>query len=78
VGGQRNALAALLSNIIAGPIAQTGEGPPGSIWLGAENIGGTGVRSSDTQSLVNCYNVCSNPAHPHLEKLNKTDKVYVL
>ena len=78
MGGKRNDLAALLSNIVAVPIAQKAEGTPGSIWKGAENIARTGVRSSDTQSVVNGYNVFCIPAQLYLEILNKTSKVRVL
>jgi len=47
VGGQRHAPAALPPKKDTVPIVQEVEWAPGPVWMGAENLSPTGIRSPD-------------------------------
>ena len=47
VGGQRHALAALPPGKDPVPIVQEAGWAPGPVWMGAENLAPTGIRSPD-------------------------------
>jgi hypothetical protein len=47
VGGQRHAPAAFTSGKDPLPIVEEAGWPPGPVWIGAENLAITGIRSPD-------------------------------
>jgi len=53
VGGQRHALAAFTPGKDWIPIVQEAGWAPGSVWIGAENLARTGIRSPDLPARGN-------------------------
>jgi hypothetical protein len=47
LGGQRHAPATLLPGMTPVPIVQEAGQAPGPVWMGAENLAPSGIRSSD-------------------------------
>jgi hypothetical protein len=62
VGGQRHAPAAFTPRKDPVPILQEAMWAPWPVWLGAENLAPTGIRSSDLPPVASRYTDCAFPA----------------
>jgi len=57
VGGQPHAPAASTNGKDPVPIVQEAGWAPGLVWIGAENLAPTGIRSRTVQPVVSLYTV---------------------
>jgi hypothetical protein len=80
VRGQRHAPAALYPGKDPVPIVQEAGWAPGLVWMGAENLALTGIRSPDRPACSQSLYQLRYPAHINFlgGSTNKQTQVYIL